>query len=51
MAEAVGVSPSTWGTYENDSSFPAPKTIDKFCMLFHVNQDWLFTNEGEIYTD
>ncbi len=51
VARAVGVAPSTWGTYEHDLSFPDMKTIVKFCDLFNVNIEWLFTNEGNIYTD
>lgn len=51
VAKLVGVAPSTWGTYEHDLSFPAYDTIIRFCELFKVNQDWLFTNEGEVYTD
>lgn len=51
MAKAVGVSSSTWGTYEYDSSFPAMNTISKFCELFNVDMEWLFSGEGDVYTD
>ena len=49
MAREMGVSPSTWASYENETSFPSPKTIRKFCETFNVNEEWLFTCEGSVY--
>lgn len=51
MAESVGVTGTTWRKYEKDESFPSPDTLWKFCGVYHVNEDWLNTSEGEIYTD
>ena len=51
VASSVGVAPSTWRKYEKDESFPSPSTLWKFCGVYHVNEDWLNTSEGEIYTD
>lgn len=49
MARSLSISPSTWLSYENDNTFPTEKTIELFCKLYHVNRDWLFSNEGPIY--
>ena len=51
MARSVGISPSTWSKYENDLSFPGPQTIANFCSIYHVNEEWLNTNIGQIYED
>lgn len=51
MAASVNVSPSTWRKYEKDESFPSPSTIWTFCGIYHVDENWLNTSEGEIYTD
>ena len=51
MAASVGVSPATWRKYEKDESFLSPSTLWKFCGVYHVNENWLNTSEGEIYTD
>ena len=49
MAASVGVAPSTWRKYEKDESFPSPVTIGALCGIYHVNKEWLDTNEGEMY--
>lgn len=49
MAKALGISPSTWASYENDKSFPSTGTIMLFCRLFGVREKWLMENEGPIY--
>lgn len=49
MARMMGVSPSTWASYENETSFPSPQTIKKFCETFNVNVEWLFSSEGKVY--
>ncbi len=51
MAEKAGVSPSTWAGYENDMTVPSEATVVRLCGIFHVNEDWLWENEGEIYAD
>ena len=51
MAASVGVAPSTWRNYEKDETFPSPVTIGALCGIYHVNKEWLDTNEGEMYTD
>lgn len=51
MAKSVGVAPSTWSKYENDTSFPSGRTIVNLCTIYHVNREWLDCGEGEVYTD
>ena len=49
MAASVGVSPQTWRNYELDRTFPSMDTVAALCGIYHVNQEWLDTGEGEIY--
>ena len=51
MAASVGVAAQTWRKYEKDETFPSPVTIGALCGIYHVNKEWLDTNEGEQYTD
>ena len=51
MAESVGVSPTTWRTYEKDLSFPSESTLWNLCGIYHVNREWLDTNCGGMYLD
>ena len=51
MAASVGVAAQTWRKYEKDETFPSPVTIGALCGIYHVNKEWLDTNEGEMYTD
>ena len=49
IASLMGVSPSTWASYENETSFPSQQTIKKFCDTFDINEEWLFTSDGKVY--
>ena len=49
IARMMGVSPSTWASYENETSFPSPQIIKKFCKTFNVKEEWLFSSEGKVY--
>lgn len=40
-----------WRKYEKDVSFTSPVTIGALCSIYHVNKEWLDTNEGEMYID
>ena len=51
MAQSVGVSPSTWSKYEKDESFPSEETVLNFISIYHVNKEWLNTEEGQTYVD
>lgn len=51
MANSLHVAPSTWGNYENDTSFPCLSTIRLFCKLYNVNLEWLMENEGPMYLE
>ena len=51
MAESVGVSATTWRSYENDLSFPGDDVLWTLCGTYHINREWLDTNCGEMYLD
>ena len=49
MAESMGVSHTTWRTYEKDLSFPSESTLWNLRGIYHVNRERLDTNCGEMY--
>jgi transcriptional regulator with XRE-family HTH domain len=51
MAASVKVSPQTWRNYELDRTFPSMDTISALCGIYHVNEDWLSSGQGEMYLD
>ena len=51
MAEAVGVSASTWEKFETEDDYPTQEVLQRLYTVFHVNERWLKDNEGWMYED
>lgn len=49
FAARVGLSQNFIAQIESGSKVPSDRTISDICRIFHVNEDWLRTGEGEMY--
>ena len=50
LAERMGIKRNTIAIYETNRSTPSIAVISLICREFHVNETWLRTGEGEMYT-
>lgn len=50
FGERIGVKPNTIGTYEIGRNDPIDAVIGLICREFNVNETWLRTGEGEMFT-
>jgi len=51
FGKLIGVKGNTITNYENGLRNPSDAIINSICREFNVNEDWLRTGEGEMYTD
>lgn len=51
FADKIGISRNNVATYEVGKSNPGEAVISLICREFHVNETWLRTGEGEMFTD
>lgn len=49
FAARVGLSQNFIAQIESGSKVPSDRTVSDICRIFHVNEDWLRTGEGEMY--
>jgi len=50
FAEQIGVAPSTVSQWLNGKRIPSEAIIRHICQTFHVNQNWLETGDGEMFS-
>ena len=50
MADALSLKRNTVGAYEIGTIVPSDRTIADICRIYNVNEIWLRTGEGEMYT-
>lgn len=50
FADTIGLKRNTVATYEMGKSLPSDRTIADICREFHVNEFWLRTGEGEMFS-
>ena len=50
MAKALGVSPTTYNSYEKRCSYPLYPIMARFCLKYNVNPLWLLEGRGNKYT-
>lgn len=50
FADTIGLKRNTVATYEMGKSLPSDRTITDICREFHVNEFWLRTGEGEMFS-
>lgn len=50
FADALGLKQNTVATYEMGKTAPSDRTIIDICEKFNVNEDWLRTGKGEMFT-
>jgi transcriptional regulator with XRE-family HTH domain len=46
----IGVSRSVINNFERGVTILSSPLLEHFCDIFNVNQDWLLTGEGEMFT-
>lgn len=51
FADRIGVSRNTIAAYETDARVPIDAIIVSICREFNVNEDWLRTGLGNMYTE
>lgn len=49
FAARVGLSQNFIAQIESGSKVPSDRTVFDICRIFHVNEEWLRTGEGEMY--
>lgn len=49
FAARVGLSQNFIAQIESGSKVPSDRTVSDICRIFHVNEHWLRTGEGEMY--
>lgn len=49
FADRLGLKQNTVGTYEIDKTSPSERTLLDICRVFHVNEEWLRTGEGDMF--
>lgn len=49
FAARVGLSQNFIAQIESGSKVPSDRTVSDICRIFHVNEDWLRTGEGDMY--
>ena len=50
FADAIGLKRNTIANYEINNIVPSDRTIADICREFHVNEFWLRTGEGEMFS-
>ena len=50
MADQLGLKRNTVGAYEIGAVNPSDRTISDICRIYNVNEVWLRTGEGEMFT-
>lgn len=50
FADDIGLKRNTIANYEIGNVVPSDRTISDICREFHVNENWLRTGEGEMFT-
>lgn len=50
FAESIHLKRNTVGNYEIDLIEPSDRAIADICRVFDVNENWLRTGEGDVYT-
>lgn len=48
FADQLGLKQNTIATYEIEKTTPSERTILDICRVFHVNEDWLRTGQGDM---
>lgn len=48
FADQLGLKQNTIATYEIEKTVPSDRTLMSICQVFHVNEAWLRTGEGEM---
>lgn len=51
FAARVGLSQNFIAQIESGSKVPSDRTVSDICRIFHVNEDWLRTGEGDMYAE
>jgi len=51
FGERLGVKPNTIGTYEIGRNEPIDAVVSLICREFKVNETWLRTGEGDMFTE
>lgn len=51
FGERIGVKPNTIGTYEIGRNEPIDAVVVLICREFNVNETWLRTGEGDMFTE
>ena len=51
FATAIGLKRNTISLIENGKRNPSNRTIKDICSVFHVNEDWLITGNGDPILD
>lgn len=51
IAEKLGLPQTTWSNYEKDKNKPDFALLDKICLAFHVNAEWLLFGRGQMRLD
>lgn len=49
FADALNISKSTIEAYEYRNVTVTDRTVNDICRVFHVNEDWLRSGEGEMF--
>ena len=50
FAEKLGISRNNIASYETGKSNPGSSIIQLICRVYNVNETWLRTGEGEMFT-
>lgn len=48
FADKLGLKQNTVATYEIEKTTPSERTLLDICRVFHVNEGWLRTGEGDM---
>ena len=51
IADSIYITQATWTAYEHGTSSPSPSVKWYLQCVYHVNENWLESGEGEIYED
>lgn len=51
FADSLGLKRNTVGSYEIGKIEPSDRTISDICRVFHVNEIWLRTGDGEPFAE